>query len=461
MPITGAFMVPHPPLIVEEVGHGKEKAIIKTMEAYREVANRIAALKPETIVLTTPHSIMYSDYFHISPGFTAEGDFSQFGAGKVRFKVSYDGEFISELAHLLYENGFPGGTEGEREKSLDHATMVPLYFINKEYTDYKLVRVGLSGLSAMSHYTLGEYIKTISNQLERNVVFVASGDLSHKLIVDGPYGFQKEGPEYDERIMKSMGNGNFLDLFHYDVSFCDKAAECGHKSFLIMAGALDKTHVKAEQLSYEGPFGVGYGICAFTVMGQDETRDYGKQYMEEYQKEMKARKASEDIYVQLARQSLESYVIQNKIISLPDYLPTEMTQKQAGTFVSIKKDGQLRGCIGTTAPTSNSVAEEIIFNAISAGTKDPRFDPITEDELPDLVYSVDVLGDTELISSMEQLDVKRYGVIVTRGRRRGLLLPNLDGVDTVEEQISISKRKAGIEEDEEVTLERFEVIRHI
>jgi AmmeMemoRadiSam system protein A len=129
-------------------------------------------------------------------------------------------------------------------------------------------------------------------------------------------------------------------------------------------------------------------------------------------------------------------------------------------FVSIKKDGNLRGCIGTTAPVENSIAEEIISNGISAASRDPRFDPIEESEVDSLTYSVDVLSPAEPVNGKEDLDVNRYGVIVRCGGRSGLLLPALDGVDTIEEQIAIALKKAGINNSESYTLERFEVIRH-
>ena len=137
-----------------------------------------------------------------------------------------------------------------------------------------------------------------------------------------------------------------------------------------------------------------------------------------------------------------------------------MKDTKAGAFVSIHKQGKLRGCIGTILPTTGSVAEEIIQNAISASTKDPRFDAITEDELKWLEINVDVLGEPEDIDSPDQLDVKRYGVIVSKGFKRGLLLPDLEGVDTVEDQIAIAMQKAGIAPGTKVNLQRFEVIRH-
>lgn len=171
-------------------------------------------------------------------------------------------------------------------------------------------------------------------------------------------------------------------------------------------------------------------------------------------------RAKEDAYVQLARETIEEYVRTGRKMEIPENLPGEMYTSRAGVFVSVKKEGRLRGCIGTIQAVQASVAEEIIENAVSASAKDPRFSPIEPKELDKLSISVDVLGDTEAIDSPKQLDVKRYGVIVTKGYRRGLLLPNLSGVDTVEEQIAIAKQKAGIGAEEEVRLERFEVIRH-
>lgn len=167
-----------------------------------------------------------------------------------------------------------------------------------------------------------------------------------------------------------------------------------------------------------------------------------------------------DAYVQLACKTIEEYVRTGRKIQVPEGLPPEMYQSRAGVFVSIKEEGQLRGCIGTLQAVQPSLAEEIIQNAISSSTRDPRFSPIRPEELDKLAVSVDVLGEMEEIDTPAKLDVKRYGVVVTKGRRRGLLLPNLEGVDRVEDQIAIAKQKAGIGYDEKVQLERFEVIRH-
>lgn len=169
---------------------------------------------------------------------------------------------------------------------------------------------------------------------------------------------------------------------------------------------------------------------------------------------------NEDEYVALARNTLEKYIQTGEIIKVPEGLPVDMTASKAGVFVSLKMKGNLRGCIGTIMPTTDSIAQEIIQNAISAGTQDPRFYPVQEEELPELVYSVDVLMEAEQIESINQLDVERYGVIVRSGRRTGLLLPALEGVETPEYQVSIALQKAGIRPDEKYSMERFEVIRY-
>ena len=466
--ILAAVMVPHPPLIVAEVGRGEEKKIQKTIEAYREAAEWITAYQPEAIVILSPHQTMYADYFHISPGKGAKGDLGNFRAGNVKFEVSYDMDFVEELCLLANRRGFPAGTLGEREKKLDHGTMVPLYFLEQFYHDYKTVRIGLSGLPLVRHYELGECIKEAAARLNKKTVIIASGDLSHRLKEDGPYGFREEGPEYDRSIMKVMGTGDFSELFSFSEKFCDKAGECGHRSFTIMAGAFDQTEVKVKQLSYEGPFGVGYGVCTFEAVGENSARNFRQQFEEKERLRLAGLREKEDVYVRLARRTIEKYIISGRKLQMQGDLPKElrkempeeMFERRAGAFVSIRKDGQLRGCIGTIQAVQSCLGEEIIENAVSASVRDPRFSPIEPEELESLVISVDVLGETEKISSPEELDTERYGVIVTKGRRRGLLLPNLEGIDTVEEQIAIAKQKAGIGAREEVELERFEVVRH-
>ena len=277
MGILAAVMVPHPPLIVPEVGRGEEEKIKDTIRGFTKAAELIAGLDPETIVIVSPHSAYYADYFHISPGNSAYGDLAKFGAGRVSFDVRYDSEFVFELEKRAHRENIEAGTMGEREKMLDHATTVPLYFLKKAcggVIPCKIVRIGLSGTPLEEHYRLGALIKKTSDELGRNIGIIASGDLSHVLKRDGPYGYRAEGPEYDQRIMDVMSRGAFGELFDFSDAFCERAAECGHRSFTIMAGCFDGLSVKAEMLSYEGPFGVGYGVCTFIPGEPDQARKF-------------------------------------------------------------------------------------------------------------------------------------------------------------------------------------------
>lgn len=463
MSIISAAVVPHPPIILPEVGNGEELKIISTYKAYNEISRRIVKLNPDTIIITSPHSIMYSDYFHISPGDSAEGNMAQFRASQVKEKINYDTDFVKLLSDSAMNENIPAGTLGERNSALDHGTMIPLRFLELAGLDFeetKFLRIGLSGLSAAEHYKFGQIISQVADKLDRKVCFIASGDLSHKLKSDGPYGFVDEGPKFDSEVMENLSNADFLKLLTMDNKLCERAAECGLRSFWIMAGALDRKNISAEKLSYEGTFGVGYGVVYFDILGEDDDRNFYEQLKEFNRRESEDRKKSEDDFVKLARYSLETFVKTHKPAKLPKDLPEELTARRAGAFVSLHKDNKLRGCIGTIFPTTASIAEEILQNAISACSRDPRFSPVEISELDEIVYSVDIMGEPERIFSEKDLDVKKYGVIVENGGRRGLLLPDLEGVDTVEEQISIAKQKAHIGTREKVDLWRFEVIRH-
>ncbi len=446
MPLIEAYMVPHPPLAVAEVGRGDEKAIQATLDAFDRVAERIAEIQPDTIIITSPHATMYADYFHISPGERARGDLGSFRAPQVTFDTTYDRDLVRQIEEAADFVGIPAGCDGEIDPRLDHGTMVPLYFVNKRYTDYKLVRIGLSGLSLEAHMSLGRAIDSVISRSEKKTVIIASGDLSHCQKKDGPYGFRPEGPKYDSLLMDTIKRCALNELVRFDENLLERSQECGHRSFVILSGILYSHKVTSEVLSHEATFGVGYGVAIFKIADPGDKNDKGEDAM--------------DAYVKLAKDTINSFVRKEKLPELTG-LPDEMMNKRAGAFVSVHEFGMLRGCIGTIAATCDSIAEEIRENAISAVSRDPRFSPVREEELENLEINVDILGDAEDISSPEELDVKRYGVIVTNGRRRGLLLPDLEGVDSVEQQIDIARQKAGIAPGEKLSLQRFEVVRHV
>lgn len=458
--IQKAYIVPHPPIIIPEIGKGQEKDASATIAAYDTIGRQIKELAPQVIILTTPHGTAYGDYIHISPGKMLKGSFKNFGVPEIQLEFTNQTKLADKIAEIAQSFGIEAGGLGAREKDLDHGVLVPLYFISRYYSDFSLVRISIAGLPPEQLYTFGYCIQKAVAQSDQKAVFVASGDLSHKLRDDGPYGYVKEGPVFDELLAKAIKAVDFKKLLDMDENLCNLAGECGLRSFIMMAGALNGLGVKSNILSYEGPFGVGYMVAELTVNGPDLSRDLLSFYECKRKSEIEATRKAEDPYVSLARLALEHFIKKGKVIDTPDYLPDEMLKNSAGIFVSIKKHGQLRGCIGTISPVTDSIAEEIIQNAVSAGTRDPRFNPVKDYELNDLVYSVDILGPPVAIKGIKELDVIRYGVIVTNGYRRGLLLPNLEGVETPAQQVEIVLSKAGIRKDESYTLERFEVIRH-
>ena len=458
--LKAAFMVPHPPLIVKEVGKGAEEQVSLTLESYQQIAREIADISPETIIISSPHTKLYNNYFHLMDSISLEGSFRSFGAAEVTFNELNDMELLGKIDEIAKRYDFPTGILNDNINELDHGTMVPLYFINKYLGDYKIIVIGISGLSYPEHYKMGKIIKEAIEELDRDVVYIASGDLSHVLQKDGPYGFLEEGPIYDKQIIDVMSKGDFGKLLEFDPHFVDKAAVCGHPSFLMMAGVLDGLDVKSKFYSHEDITGVGYGICSYYPIVENSDRLFLDKYLIKEEQRLINYYNNSDDYVLLAKNTIDNYIRNNQVIDIPDNIDKELLTKKAGVFVSIHKFNELRGCIGTIISTKDNIAEEIINNAISASTKDNRFDPITEDELKYLEINVDVLGEYEDVNSKDELDVKRYGVIVSQEYKRGLLLPDIEGVDSIDEQLEIACHKGGIDPKSEYKIQRFEVIRH-
>lgn len=455
--MISAYIMPHPPAAVPEVGYKDLEGMRLTLDAFDKASEMIAEDSPETVVVISPHAPMYRDAFYIAAGNLGQGSLANFGAPEAFIGADYDTELAAEIIKLCEIQDVPVVYSEKEADILDHGALVPLLFIAKKYVNFRILRISPSYLPSEILIKMGKIIERAAAHVGRNVTILASGDLSHRLKEDGPYGFNPAGPDFDAKIteaMKSFDVDAFCCLCD-DHDFLDRAGQCGTPAFTMMAGALmDNYRVTPDFLSYEGPFGVGYAICAYKC---------------------------EDVCVSLARKSLETYIRTGERISLfvpkesdstceckkngggPDFgsgiMREWMLTEEAGVFVSLKKNGELRGCIGTFLPTTPCIAEEICRLAIESGTADPRFSPVTEDELDELTYSVDVLS-TPMPAKRDELDAKRYGVIVSKGYRRGLLLPNLEGVDSVEEQLRIALMKGRISPEEDYDIECFTVERH-
>ncbi|NLJ97863.1 MAG: AmmeMemoRadiSam system protein A [Tissierellia bacterium] len=465
--ILAGYLFPHPPIIIEEIGRGEETEVEKTIKACKELAKDIREKAPDTIIVVTPHGPLFSDAIALSIEEDLKGDFQDFGNKTLDFEYKNNLEITKKIIKKAYNDNIPiaevdyeFAEHYDISVKLDHGTLVPLYFIEKEYSDFKLIHITYGLLSPKDLYRFGRIIQETVLESHEKVALIASGDLSHKLSDKGPYNYSPYGEEFDKRVVEFLRKGDFKSIVSFDLDLSERAGQCGLRSLMILAGFLDGFKIDAEVLSYEGPFGVGYCNAKFSVGTRLKGTEIYEDLIKDEKEQMDNIRKKEDEYVTLARKSLEYYIEHGKPMEVSKDIGEEFLNNRKGVFVTIKKDGVLRGCIGTIEPTQEILAKEIIENAISAGTKDPRFDQVTKEELGSLIYSVDVLNPPEPIKSIKDLDVERYGVIVTKGFKRGLLLPNLEGVDTEEEQVSIALRKAGIGENEDYRLERFEVIRH-
>lgn len=467
MSIQGGFLMPHPPIVIHEVGRGKEAESQKTVDGMKVAARKIAALEPETIVLITPHGPTFTDAVAIYDGDVLKGDLSKFGASTITYSKQADTELVDELLFTCQEKNIPAVridnelmSRFNLSNELDHGALVPLHFIDEVYKTYKLVCISYGFLDHEMLYKFGQIIQESAEYQSRNVVVVASGDLSHRLKDEGPYEYHPDGERFDHLLLKHFEDKAFTDIILMDSKLCEHAGECGKRSIDIMLGALDGYDRDVEIYSYEGPFGVGYGVVGLSNLNKDTAYNLLESIKEGKKNAYEERLKNEDPYVRLARQSIENVVLKENNPKIPELLPKEMLENRGGTFVSIKTDAGLRGCMGTIAGTQINIAEEIVENAIKAATGDPRFPEIEPSELQGLLISVDVLSASEPVEDINQLNPKKYGVIVTSGYRRGLLLPNLQGIDTIKDQIDIALNKAGIRQDEQYTVERFTVERH-
>ena len=467
-----AGIAPHPPIMVPEVGREAIAEVRKSIEGMADLTQRIIDCEVETIILISPHAPLEAAAFIAYDGPQLFGDFAKFRAPTATAHAELDDELLNEITNAAAtENLIVMRIRGQ---DLDHGTAVPLYFLQHNGWNGKVVALGYSFLSNEDHLRFGKCIRSAIAKAGRRVAFVASGDLSHRLRPDAPAGYNPHAHLFDDEVVEAIRSGAPDQIVNIDQDLRREAGECGYRSMLVALGVIQNGSTSTEVISYEAPFGVGYLVAQLM---SEPPADRGPQAGSPLgvvdaggPLSLSAKANAEPggppataggSFPALARQTIENFVNTRTIIDIPADLPEELSAR-AGCFVSIKtQDGQLRGCIGTIEPVTDTLAEEIIANAISAATRDPRFQPVHRDELPGLKYSVDVLSTPE-VCTIEDLDPNVYGVIVEdeRGLYRGLLLPNLEGIKTATDQVEIASRKAGIAPGTPVKISRFRADRY-
>jgi MEMO1 family protein len=452
--IVFSGIAPHPPIMVPEVGHESIAEVRGSIEAMADLTERLIASGAESVVLISPHAPLDPYAFVAYQDQRLYGDFANFRAPEATVQAPLDEELLSAIAQEAEEQNLEvAGILGRR---LDHGTAVPLYFLQQNGWNGKVVPIGYSFLSNAEHLRFGACVKRAIDKMGRPVAFVASGDLSHRLKLEAPAGYNPNAHLFDEEVVAALQTNSPERIINIDQDLRKLAGECGYRSMLVAFGATSELPLSCEVLNYEAPFGVGYLVAQVT----NEKASSSKAQTRLEKLSTKQTKPGEEGLASLARRTIETFVLTGKQIEPPENLSGLMTER-AACFVCIKtNEGDLRGCIGTIEPVKNTLAEELIANAVSAATSDPRFLPVSADELPDLRYSVDVLSPSEP-ATLEELDPAVYGVIVEdeSGSRRGLLLPDIEGVETVTRQVEIATRKAGIPPGTPIKLSRFLVDR--
>jgi AmmeMemoRadiSam system protein A/AmmeMemoRadiSam system protein B len=441
-PMVCAMLMPHAPILVPSISgsHGREAAA--SCRAMREAAGTMMSFQPESLVLVSPHSPRRSGAFGLWSEDLVRGSFESFGAPQTKVELPIDRRLVSAIATEAHARNVE--TWVIRHQLLDHGALVPLWFLAEAGWTGPTVVVSLNYPDEGGLTSLGEAIAAAAKALHRRAGFIASGDMSHRLTASAPCGFHPQAHRFDEAFISLIRAGDYLSLQKIDPELRELAAEDAVDSTVVAAAAVEWNSAGHKVLNYQGPFGVGYGVAILFATDPESTKGAIKNQ-------------AGDILPNIARQSLES-----ALRGTPDSAPTtsgEYMNEPRGVFVTVRhRNNQLRGCIGTITPVCANVVEETWRNARLAGLQDNRFTAVTLRELPQLRFEVSVLYPPEPVSSLDELNPQRYGVIVTTADgRRGVLLPDLEKIDTVEKQLELARRKGAIDAEEAVDILRFEV----
>lgn len=472
MPWVWAALMPHPPILVPEVGRGRENEARETLKGLKLLAESLRDRRPDALLVLSPHQPYAPGALFLNSAGRAAGTLAPFGAPSVTIGIACPGELRRAAADRLSALGTRIREGSRPDLTSDQGTLVPLYFLRRAWgrngenlsgnppgnlpPTLLASPIGLTPGEALS---LGERLALLDDGLRWGLL--ASGDLSHRLTPDAPAGYSPEGRVFDAAVLEALRSADAGPLLSLSLETLEAAGECGLRSVMTMLGLAGAVRGAIRVFSYEGPFGVGYCNALWEPSDAGASHGGASQGGAAHG-EAPGGEASEDHpCARLARETVTRLLEGRPLpASGTEAAPSELWAERRACFVSIKaRSGALRGCIGTLAPSQRSLDREIIANAVSAATRDPRFPPMTREELPDVLFSVDVLSDPEPVTDLADLDPREWGVIVSKSGRRGVLLPDLEGVDTVEDQLAIAARKAGIADLRGISVERFRVDR--
>jgi len=438
-PIVFSGLMPHAPILVPGVGRERLAEAAATTAAMTAVAEHAVAARPHTMVLISPHSPRRPGAFGLWQGPRLRGSLASFGSPEDRVDLPVDAGFVERLAREAARRGLK--TWAIAREPLDHGAVVPLCYLAAAHWNGPTVVLSLNYPGEGGLEALGQAIVATAQDLHQRVAIIASGDMSHRLTRTAPGGYHPDAHRFDEAFIALLRDGSFRQLPRIDAHLQEEAGEDVMDSTLVAAAAADFRTDGHRLLSYEGPYGVGYGVAVLFDPGAGGT---APALMARY----------EDLPAVARRAVGAEFADAGE--NIPFQAAGLLTERRA-VFVTLRHlQGELRGCRGRLAAKENDLVRETWQCAIAAAFHDYRFPPLTEPELAEMRFSVTVLGELESVVSPAELDPAVYGVAVAAvDGRKGVLLPAIAGIETVKQQLAIARQKAGIEPGEWVKLQRF------
>lgn len=440
MTICFATLMCHAPIVVPTIGGTRAPDCAETTRAMRAAARELVVNQPDLVVLVSPHAPRRRTSWGLTFDARVSGDFARFDHPELAVTLHGSRPAAEALAAHARADGL--AVESMSGDDLDHGSMVPLWFLAEAgYRDPLLV-VALPYDDTETEERFGRAIARAAATRNERWAVVASGDMSHRLTRHAPAGFHPRAHEFDEAFVSAIRDANLRRATSPDPELRELAGEDVIQSTAVAFGAIGDASHGFSLLSYEGPFGVGY--CE-AILHTDRSSVVS----------VPPPAFDESLLTRIARDAIESSLTKTPYVA--PALPAAENAPHA-VFVTLRDaHGELRGCIGRTAPLHATLAEEIADCAVGAAERDPRFDRVTRSELDGLSIEVSILESPVPVKDVSELDPHRYGVVVSTPGRRGVLLPDVPGVESVEQQLSIALRKGEIRANEPHRVEKFGV----
>ncbi len=445
VPIPCAVLMCHAPIVIPAIAGRRAAQCARTTAAMKQAAQCLVAHAPDVIVIISPHTPRDPLRFGIVQDARLSGDFGRFGVPEVGVELPGAQRAAAALARSARELGLSSWSPSGQQ--LDHGALVPLYFVREAGWRGPTLLLALPYPDSGLETAMGRAIARAANELGERWCVLASGDMSHRLTPDAPAGYHPNAARFDAGFRDLIDGGELEQAAAFPTQLREIAAEDVVDSCTVAAAAVGFDARGHRVLSYEGPFGVGY---LEAVLHESAPPPQPQRAPQDTPDEQPPR-----ALLGIARAAIAAY-LRGQAFEPPELPPP--WSRSRGVFVTLRTaQGELRGCIGHIEPGLPTLGYEVASCAISSATRDARFAPVELDDLDGLRIEISVLSPPEPIASLDQLDPERFGVVVSSGQARGVLLPGIEGVHTARDQVRIAAAKAGLGPNAPLQLERFEV----